>query len=163
MIGIEGQNPLVIDNWWYRQRVYRPFQGREFSIFLSSPSTGTAGDDMALDYFRTSMFGTFTYINVDGYAFGFERTPGELAKVERMAKLNPHINKAQQLVGYPYIRETPFGTSWISEKGGALFFYDGVKELKVDLPEGWRIEGAEGDVLRDVKPDTVVYLKAPGK
>ena len=33
-----------------------------------------------MDYFRTSMFGTFTYINVDGYAFGFERTPGELAK-----------------------------------------------------------------------------------
>ncbi len=163
MIGIEGQNPLVIDNWWYRQRVYRPFQGREFSIFLSSPSTGTAGDDMALDYFRTSMFGTFTYINVDGYAFGFERTPGELAKVERMAKLNPHINKAQQLVGYPYIRETPFGTSWISEKGGALFFYDGVKELKVDLPDGWSIEGMKGNVLRDVKPDTVVYLKAPGK
>ena len=59
---------------------------------------------MVLDYFRTSMFGAFTYINVDGYAMGFERTPGELAKVERMAKLNPSINKAQQLVGYPYIR-----------------------------------------------------------
>ena len=102
-------------------------------------------------------------INVDGYAQGFERTPGELAKVERMARLNPFINKAQQLVGYPYIRETPFGTSWISGKGGALFFYDGVKELKVDLPDGWKIEGAEGNVLRDVKPDTVVFLKAPGK
>ena len=25
------------------------------------------------------------------------------------------------------------------------------------------IEGVEGNVLRNVKPDTVVYLKAPGK
>ena len=118
-----------------------------------------AGDDLALDYFRTSMYGAFTYINVDGYAKGFERTPGELKMIERMGKLNPHINRAQEVVGYPFIRETPFGTVWVSDRGGALFFYDAVKELKVELPSGWGIEGVKGNVLHDVKPDTIHYLR----
>lgn len=158
-IGVEGQNPLAIDNWWFRQRLYNSFQGREFSLLCASPSTGTAGDDLALDYFRTSMYGAFTYINVDGYAKRFERTPGELKMIERMGKLNPHINKAQEIVGYPFIRETPFGTVWISDRGGALFFYDAVRELKVELPEGWGIEGVAGNVLKDVKPDSIYCLK----
>lgn len=158
-IGVEGQNPLAIDNWWFRQKLYNSFQGREFSLLCASPSTGTAGDDLALDYFRTSMYGAFTYINVDGYAKGFERTPGELKMIERMGKLNPHINRAQEVVGYPFIRETPFGTVWVSDRGGALFFYDAVRELRVELPEGWIIEGVKGNVLKDVKPDSIYCLK----
>ena len=158
-IGVEGQNPLAIDNWWFRQKLYNSFQGREFSLLCASPSTGTAGDDLALDYFRTSMYGAFTYINVDGYAKGFERTPGELKMIKRMGKLNPHINRAQEVVGYPFIRETPFGTVWVSDRGGALFFYDAVRELRVELPEGWIIEGVKGNVLKDVKPDSIYCLK----
>ena len=156
---MEGQNPLAIDNWWFRQKLYNSFQGREFSLLCASPSTGTAGDDLALDYFRTSMYGAFTYINVDGYAKGFERTPGELKMIERMGKLNPHINRAQEVVGYPFIRETPFGTVWVSDRGGALFFYDAVRELRVELPDGWIIEGVKGNVLKDVKPDSIYCLK----
>lgn len=159
LIGIEGQNPLVIDNWWFRQKLYNSFQGREFALLGASPSTGTAGDDLALDYFRTSMYGAFTYINVDGYAKRFERTVGELKMIDRMGKLNPFVNKAQEVVGYPFIRETPFGTLWISDRGGALFFYDAVRELKLDLPPGWEIEGVKGNVLHDVKPDTIHYLR----
>ena len=159
MIGVEGQNPLVTDNYWFRQRLYNSFQGKEFAMLMASPSTGNTGDDMALDYFRTSMHGAFTYINVDGYAKKFERTPGEIQKIERMGRLNPLINKAQANVGYPFIRETPFGTLWISEKGGALFFYDAVEELKVELPDGWSIEGVPGNVLKNVKPDSICCLK----
>ena len=159
MIGVEGQNPLVTDNYWFRQRLYNSFQGKEFAMLMASPSTGNTGDDMALDSFRTSMYGAFTYINVDGYAKKFERTPGEIQKIERMGRLNPLINKAQANVGYPFIRETPFGTLWISEKGGALFFYDAVEELKVELPDGWSIEGVPGNVLKNVKPDSICCLK----
>ena len=42
---------------------------------------------------------------------------------------------------------------------GALFFYDSVKEILVNLPDNWEIEGIKGSILKNVPCDTVVFLK----
>ncbi len=36
--------------------------------------------------------------------------------------------------GMPFIRETPFGTMWISDKGGVFFCWHGVKDFKAVIP-----------------------------
>jgi len=79
--------------------------------------------------------------------------------VKRIGNLNPPIARARENVGMPFVRETPFGTSWISDKGGALFFYDAVKEIKLDLPEGWTVDGYSGSTLRNIPENTVILLK----
>ncbi|OQA87572.1 MAG: hypothetical protein BWY31_00740 [Lentisphaerae bacterium ADurb.Bin242] len=158
-VRIEGQNPLVLDTWWFRKQVYAPFTGREFALVGTAPGTHLVGDGLELDYFRMAMYNSFGIVSTDGYAAGFERVPGEIAAVRRIGTLNPPIARARENVGMPFVRETPFGTVWIGDKGGALFFYDAVKEIKLDLPEGWMVEGHGGNILRNVPEDTVILLR----
>lgn len=158
-VRIEGQNPLVLDTWWFRRQAYALFTGKEFALVGTAPGTHLVGDGLELDYFRMAMYNSFGIISTDGYAAGFERVPGEIAAVERIGKLNPVIARARENVGMPFVRETPFGTSWISDKGGALFFYDAVKEIKLDLPEGWTVDGYSGGTLRNIPKNTVILLK----
>ncbi len=157
-VRIEGQNPLVLDTWWFRRQVYEPFTGREFALVGTAPGTHLVGDGLELDYFRMAMYNSFGIINTDGYAIGFERVPGEIAAVRRIGELNPRITRARENVGLPFVRETTFGTSWISEKGGALFFYDPVSHMKLDLPENWSIEGHDGTELHDIPAESVLLL-----
>ncbi|MHB9140026.1 MAG: hypothetical protein ACYC4Q_11545, partial [Victivallaceae bacterium] len=160
MVGVEGQNPLTLDNFWYRQKIYLPFNGREFAMVGMSPGTHLTGDDLSLDYFRMAMYDCFGIINVDGYANDFERVPGEIEQIKRIGKLNPAINRALKLVGLPFVRETPFGTIWVSKRGAALFFWHGVRQLKLELPPGWRIQGTSGNTLTDVAPDSIILIEA---
>jgi len=157
-VRIEGQNPLVLDTWWFRRQVYEPFTGREFALVGTAPGTHGVGDGLELDYFRMAMYNSFGIIHTDGYAIGFERVPGEIAAVRRIGALNPRLSRAREHVGLPFVRETPFGTSWISDKGGALFFYDRVGRITLDLPENWAIEGHDGKELRNVPEETVLLL-----
>jgi hypothetical protein len=157
-VRIEGQNPLVLDTWWFRRQVYEPFTGREFALVGTAPGTHLVGDGFELDYFRMAMYNSFGIIHTDGYAIGFERVPGEIAAVRRIGALNPRLSRAREHVGFPFVRETPFGTSWISDKGGALFFYDRVSRMTLDLPENWAIEGHDGTELCNVPEETVLLL-----
>ncbi len=158
-VRIEGQNPLILDTWWFRRQAYAPFTGKEFALVGTSPGTHLVGDGLELDYFRMAMYNSFGIVSTDGYAVGFERVPGEIAAVKRIGNLNPPIARARENVGMPFVRETPFGTVWISDKGGALFFYDAVKEIKLDLPEGWTVDGYSGNTLRNIPENTVILLK----
>jgi hypothetical protein len=159
LAGVEGMNPLVLDDYWYRRAKYTPFNGREFALLGASLYTNH-GDDLALDFFRLAMYGAFTKIFVDGYANGFERLPGEIKMIERIGKLLPHVNAALTVSGMPYIRETEFGTMWVGKNGGALFFWDGAESVTLNLPKGWHIRGQKGSKLENVKPDTIVILDA---
>lgn len=69
------------------------------------------------------------------------------------------LNAALDNTGMPFIRETAFGTTWIGENGGALFFWNPVKKVTVNLPDGWKIKGIEGNVLTDVKADAIYLLE----
>ncbi len=161
-VRIEGQNPLALDTWWFRRQLYEPFTGREFALVGTAPGTHNVGDGFELDYFRMAMYNSFGIISVDGYAIGFERVPGEIAAVRRIGALNPCLSRARDHVGMPFVRETPFGTSWISDNGGALFFYDRVSHMTLDLPKGWVIEGHDGMELHNVSEDTVLLLVKKG-
>ena len=157
LVGIEGMNPLVLDDYWYRRNKYTPFDGREFAL-LGALLFTNQGDDLALDFFRLAMYGAFPTISIDGYANGFERMLGEIKMIERIGKLLPSVNAALDVTGMPYIRETEFGTMWVGKNGGALFFWDGAESVTLDLPKGWRIRDQKGNKLEHVKPDTIVIL-----
>ena len=162
-VRLEGMSPLILDCWWFRPDKYNSFTGKEFSMVGANPGTWDLSGPLALDYFRTSMYGCFYPVSIDGMVSKFDRLPGEIDTVAHIFKLVPVMNKALDHVGMQYITETPFGTQWISEKGGALFFYDSVKELKLDLPAGWSIAGVKGNVLKNIPRESVILLNAPKK
>ncbi|MCQ2379228.1 MAG: hypothetical protein MJ016_08525, partial [Victivallaceae bacterium] len=56
------------------------------------------------------------------------------------------------------VRETDFGTVRLGERGGVLFFWNPTKKVTVDLPEGWKIRGVEGNVLTDVPGDSIIFV-----
>ncbi len=151
--GIEGLNPLVIDNFWYREELYNPMGGKEFAVIGGNPSTH---EDVSfvLRYFRMAMYGGFPRFYTDAYAQKFERCPDETAMIDHIAALLPGINTALDF-GMPFIRATDCGTTWINEKGGAIFVWDNVKELKIVLPEGFSITKTQfpDQKMRDFKTD----------
>ncbi|MCQ2379772.1 MAG: hypothetical protein MJ025_02470 [Victivallaceae bacterium] len=131
-VAVEGQNPLVIDGFWYRANVYTPMSGREFAFVGAMPY----GDGFDFDYIRSSMYGTFYALQFNNYGTKFETVPGELKQLADATRYAPTINRALDVAKMPFIRETSSGTSWIGENGGALFFYDAVDNLDVTLPDG---------------------------
>lgn len=159
-VRLEGMSPLILDCWWFRPDKYQSFVGKEFAMVGSNPGTWDLSGPLALDYFRTSMYGCFYPVSIDGMVTNFDRLPGELETVKNIFKLVPEMNKALDHVGMQYITETPFGTLWMSDKGGALFFYDSVKELKLNLPSGWSIKGVKGNVLKNIPRQSVILLNA---
>ncbi|MCQ2378122.1 MAG: hypothetical protein MJ016_02795 [Victivallaceae bacterium] len=157
-VGIEGMNPLVIDQFWYRANLYAPLAGKEFSLVGTAPWCDLEGGT-SLDPFRLGMYGCFPRFEIEATFLGVERIPDEVKRGQRVVSLVKPFNEALDNTGMPFIRETPFGTSWIGEKGGALLFWNPAKKVVVDLPENWKIEGVEGNVLLDVKPDSIYLLK----
>ncbi len=166
-VGVEGTNPMFLDTYWYRERLYSPFAGREFCLVGMQPRTDEKGDGFAVDFFRMAMFNCYMYTQLDGYWFNFERVPGEIATVERILKFVPTCKKLAQKIGIPVVRETPFGTSWISDTGAALWFWDEVKSLKLQLPEGYELDSittADGKVtpiskLERVPAESIVFIR----
>ncbi len=157
-VAIEGMNPLVLDEYWYRPHLYTPFAGKEFCLVGSVPSANFY-EGLELDFFRTGMYGCFPLTELSGYTFQFDRIKDEVVRANRMVSLVPKFNEALDNTGMPFVRETPFGTTWIGDKGGALFFWNPAKKVTVDLPAGWKIKGAEGNVLTDVKADSIYLLE----
>lgn len=156
-VSVEGMNPLVLDEYWYRPRLYTSFVGNEFSLIGQVPSDSLTGG-ITLDPFRTGMFACFMRFEITGSVFGIERIPGELERIARTHFFVPKFNEALDICGMPYVRETPFGTTWIGDNGGALFFWNPAKEVKVILPEAWQIRGVKGNVLKNVPPDSIFFI-----
>ncbi len=156
-VSIEGMLPLVIDEYWYRADKYTSFAGNEFSLVGGLPSGDLRGG-LTLDPFRTGMYGAFAAFEFSGTAFNFDRITGEVERGKRAATLAPKFNEALDFVGMPYVRETDFGTVWYGKGGAVMFFWDPVKKLTLDLPQGWKIRGVEGNVLTDIPGDSIIYI-----
>ena len=157
-VGIEGENPLVIDQFWFRNDLYTPFQGKEFCFLGTAPWCDLKGI-LGLDPFLLGMYGSFPRFEIEGNYLGVERISGELERTKKIVDLVKPFNAALDATGMPYIRETEFGTTWISEKGGALCFRHPVKKAMIDLPAGYRIKGISGNILTDVKSDSIYILE----
>ncbi len=157
-VGIEGENPLVIDQFWYRAPLYTPMTGREFALLGTAPWCDLEGG-VSLDPFRLGMYGCFPRFEIEATFLGVDRIPGEVERGKRVVSLVKPFNAALDHVGMPFIRETPFGTTWMSESGGALLFWNPAAKVTVDLPAGWKIQGVEGNVLTDVKADAIYLLE----
>lgn len=158
LVGIEGMNPLVLDEYWYREKLYTPFAGNEFCLVGSVPS-GNFADALNLDPFRCAMFGCYPIYCLAGYTFNFERIPGELDRAAMAVKHVKKINEALDLAGMPYIRETPFGTTWYGKNGGALFFANPTEKAVINLPKNWEIKGVKGNILYNVPAYSMYVLK----
>ena len=156
-VGVEGMNPLVLDEYWYRARLYVPFAGREFVLVGQQPGGDIVGG-LGLDPMRTGMYGCFIMYEYSGTAFNFDRVLGEAERGRRASALVPKFNAALDFVGMPYIRESEFGTVWYGKGGAVMFFWNPVKKLTLNLPEGWKIRNAEGNLLRDIPGDSIVYI-----
>ncbi len=161
-VGIEGINPLVIDQFWFRRDLYAPIQGNEFSMVGMAPWCDLKGV-LGVDPFIFSMYGCFPRFETEGGFLGIERIDGELERAKKVFELVKPFNAALDATGMPWIRETEFGTTWISDKGGALCFLNGVKRAQVTLPTGYRIQGVEGDTLTDIPAGSVYILEKVAK
>ncbi|MCQ2379374.1 MAG: hypothetical protein MJ025_00395 [Victivallaceae bacterium] len=157
-VSIEGMNPLVIDEYWLRADKYTSFVGNEFSM-VGQNIYGDVPGCLNQDSFRMGMYNCFPIFEYCSSAIGFDRVPGEVERGRRYAGFVPKFNAALDNTGMPYVRETSFGTTWIGEKGGALFFWNPADRVEVKLPEGWKIKGVVGNVLSNVKGDSIYLLE----
>ena len=161
-VGIEGINPLVIDQFWFHGDRYAPIQGNEFSMIGMAPWCDLTGV-LGVDPFIFSMYGCFPRFETEGGFLGIERIDGELERAKKVFELVKPFNAALDATGMPWIRETEFGTTWISEKGGALCFREKVKKATVELPAGYRIRGVDGNTLTDIPAGSVYILEKESK
>ena len=136
--GIEGMSPLVIDEFWFRKDRYVNHTGGEFA-FVGMSCVANIPDHLGMDYFRLGMHDAFFDVVVSPYAVGMETVPGEMALMAEIGQLNRIFLRAKELVGIPFVQQTPFGTSWTSQTGAALFFWNPVGEVGLRLPAGWRV------------------------
>ncbi|MCQ2379692.1 MAG: hypothetical protein MJ025_02045 [Victivallaceae bacterium] len=159
LVAIEGQNPLVLDQYWYRAHLYSgTFPGNEFVLVGSAPSADLFGG-VELDIFRTAMYNCFPEFDLGPVMMEVDKIPGLVERGQRATSFVKKFNETLDHTGTPFVRETEFGTSWVGPKGGALFFWNPAKKVTVDLPAGWRIKGVSGNVLKNVKGDSVFLLE----
>ena len=103
------------------------------------------------------MHNATTNIHVDGVAKNFDRFPGESAAFERIGRINKLFNRAFAEIPAPWVREVPCGTVWMGEKSGAIFFWDSVKNLKLQLPAGWQV--VPGTKLKNIPAESAVFIE----
>ncbi len=125
----EGMNPLVLDGYIFRENVYNEPVGNEFAMI--GAQIELAG--WRCDFFRLAMYDIFFPIPLDPLVLDFEYTLGGIDQIKRAISFIPTLNKLLAQ-GMPFIRETPFGTSWVSANGGAFFFWDGVEDFRAEVP-----------------------------
>lgn len=157
-VSVEGMNPIVLDEYWYRPDKYTSLQGLEFALVGGAPMNYDPMG-LTLDPFRLGMYAAFMTFDHSGTILGFERIPGEIERGKRVLSFVPKFNEALDNTGMPYVRETEFGTTWIGENGGALFFWNPTKKATINLPQGWSIKGVKGNVLTDVPGDSIYLLE----
>ena len=160
-IGVEGMNPLVLDEYWYRREKYTSFAGNEFCMVGEIPGCLLSAG-LALDAFRTGMYACFPRFEHAGAAFGFDRIPGEVERARRADSFTRKFNEALDICGMPFVRETAFGTVWTGRRGGAVFFWNPTEKATIDLPKGWKIRGIEGSVIRGAKGDDIYFIDKEG-
>ena len=114
------------------------------------------GGGFRCPFFRLAMYDIFWPMELDPVVFNFENKIGSVKNLSEAVSFVPAINDILA-GGMPFIRETPFGTTWIGEKGGALFFWDTADKVTVDLPEGWKIS-IRGNELCVRKQQGVVLI-----
>ncbi|MCQ2379574.1 MAG: hypothetical protein MJ025_01445 [Victivallaceae bacterium] len=164
----EGMNPIVNDGYlFFADRYKGPFIGREFQLFGVQCQTSVK-DHLYFDYFRTSMYCTFFPIVMNNWRQKFESIEGENRMVARIKHYLPAINAALDN-GMPFIRETPFGTTWSSDKGGAIFCFDGVNDIDIKIPDGYYAESMttakdnlkklNGVLPKKVDPETIIIIR----
>jgi hypothetical protein len=167
--GIEGQNPLALDNFWYRKNKYVNHSGKEFAFIGMSIYTNPP-DHLEMDYFRLGMYNSFFASNISGYAAGMDTAPHEKELTEEIGKLNSQFVKAIKIVGSPpFVQQTSFGTIWTGKKGAALFVWHPVKLLKLNMPDNWKIvdvfsfDGTnvrrDGYSLFNIPHKSIVFIK----
>ncbi len=156
-VGVEGMNSLVLDEYWLRANLYTPFAGKEFALVGQQPNGDIVGG-LGLDPLRTGMYGCFIMYEYSGTAFNFDRVLGEAERGKRSASFVPKFNAALDFVGMPFIRESEFGTVWYGKGGAVMFFWNPVKKLTLNLPQGWKIRGVEGNILTDIPGDSIIYI-----
>ena len=160
-VGVEGMNPLVLDEYWYRKEKYTSFAGKEFCMVGEIPGCLLSAG-LSLDAFRTGMYACFPRFEHAGAAFGFDRLPDEVKRARRADSFTRKFNEALDICGMPFVRETPFGTVWTGERGGAVFFWNPTEKATIDLPKGWRIRGVDGNVIRGAKGDDIYFIDKEG-
>ena len=156
-VGVEGMNPLVLDEYWYRREKYTSFAGKEFCMVGEIPGCLLSAG-LSLDAFRTGMYACFPRFEHAGVAFGFDRIPGEVMRARRADSFTRKFNEALDICGMPFVRETAFGTVWTGRRGGAVFFWNPTDKATIDLPKGWRIRGIDGNVIRGAKGDEIYFI-----
>jgi hypothetical protein len=161
-VSIEGMSPLCIDEFWFRKGLYVNHTGKEFAFVGMSPSA-IMPDYLAMDYFRLAMNYCFIDVVVSPYACGLETVPGENALMEEIGKLNPAITEAIDTLGVPFVQQTPFGTVWISDKGAAIFFWNPVDKLLLEMPVEWKISKVFTPDGTKIKTDSKAMYGIPHK
>lgn len=167
-VRIEGISPFAVDGFWFRKSKYPDVDGNEFA-FVGTGCYADMKDNMSVDYFRMGMHNAFCDFSSSPYACGMENVPGELEAAEEIGKLNPVFYKAIEATGnLPFVQQTCFGTSWTSDKGAALFFWNPVENLVLDLPENWEIKEAfslskkpeimKGNILKNITHKSIVLI-----
>ncbi len=159
----EGMNPCVIDGYIFREDVYNKPVGNEFAMIGAQCNGGGFNSP----YFRLAMYDVFWPMNMDGVTFNFETGFGVNDLTRHAVSFVPTINEVLSF-GMPFIRETPFGTTWIADKGGAFFCWNGVKNLKATLPAGFVADSVfcngkttklNGKLPTSVEPESIIVLK----
>ncbi len=159
----EGMNPCVLDGYIFRQDVYNNPVGNEFSLIGAQCNGGGFNSP----YFRNAMYDTFWPMNLDGVTFNFETGFGINQLTEHAVSFVPTINEVLSF-GMPFIRETPFGTMWIADKGGAFFCWNGVRNFQATLPEGFvadkvfcngKTTQLDGKLPTSVEPESIIVFK----
>ncbi|MCQ2378058.1 MAG: hypothetical protein MJ016_02460 [Victivallaceae bacterium] len=159
----EGMNPCVIDGYIFREDIYNEPVGNEFAMIGAQIHWG----GFRCPFFRLAMYDIFWPMELDPVVFNFENKIGSIRNFSEAVSFVPAINDILA-GGMPFIRETPFGTTWISEKSGAIFFWEGVKDFKASLPEGFEAvslvcDGTTvdlgGKMPSSVEPKTLIVLK----
>ena len=159
----EGMNPLVLDGYIFRENIYHEPVGNEFAMI--GAIIEAAG--WRCDRFRLAMYGIFTPEELDPLVLDFEYKLGDIANLKKITAMVPTINRLLDQ-GMPFIRNTEFGTTWISDNGGALFFWNGVKNFEAELPRdlvtdtmlhGGQETKLNGKMPTGIQPETIITLK----
>ncbi|MCQ2378057.1 MAG: hypothetical protein MJ016_02455 [Victivallaceae bacterium] len=159
----EGMNPCVVDGYIFRENVYNEPVGNEFCMIGAQVN----GGGFRCPFFRLAMYDVFFPLSMDPVALHFEKEIGLNDKLLHALSFVPAINDVLAQ-GMPFIRETAFGTTWITPKGGAVFCWNGVKDLQIRLPEGTvadylvcngKTVKLDGKLPASVEPETLIVLK----
>lgn len=153
---VEGQSPAALESFWYRQESYAPLQGNEFSLSGMSPFALNGDGLLDLDPFRLLAYGCAMFQDIRLLADATDDVVSEMTKLARAC--NKMMNSIHEKLGMPRrVRElsinegggyhpfvpsqepgkgaenSPVGTFWECERGIAIFGFQTVLSLDIDL------------------------------